>query len=813
MEWLRSVWDDAWRAVRSLRTQRGTASVVLVSLSLGVGTTAVGYGTMSWLLNQSPPGVMDPERLIAVGLQDRRHLEAGHFGLSFAQYDSLRGVQQTFADLGAYVKLSGLVSYRSAGNAAILEFVTGRYFAMLGLRPAVGRTIGPDDDVPGAPCVVMLAYNGWQAAFAGSRDVLDAVVRVNGHSCRVVGVAPQAFTDYTVDWNGPTDLWLPMSAAGPLGVGGLRTVNAAIMTVIGRLRSGVVPSMAQQQASSWMQRLPRFSIGPIEATDIVLTPTRELRLLARRRATPALRATLLVCGIVLLAACFNVVAAFSARLNVRRSEIAMRSALGAARARILRQLLTEHAVIGVGAAAGGAVVAAIVARSIAAWPPLYLHLKMTVRALETPGVLDVRMAMAAVALGLGATIVGGLVPAIAVTRRPLSGLRPSRASWTWAGIRVSGRQLLLVAQVAVAVVLVVVASLCGRSLVRALRVDPEFADPGRTVIARIVPAARDERRREAFYTELLGRLRQLPLVASANLAVAPPFEAETGWVKPDTGGGEVLIGRVIVTPGTLSARGARFVAGRDFDDRVEPEPDSVIVNQVLATRLWPNGEPLRQQLVPIDGAPRRVVGVVDTARCSDLLSEPEPCAWYPMSRGLSSAFLTVRATGSVAAVAPAVRRVAHDIDPDAAVADVMPLDAFLRTLTSSERAAAIGSATLAGVGVLLSTLGALSVFVAVMADSERELAIRLSLGASVGRLRARVMAQGAGLAVVGVTLGLAMAYVIAIRLAGFLYRTTAVDVPSFVAGAAIVAICALWAMRRATNRLREGDVWRALQRQ
>jgi ABC-type lipoprotein release transport system permease subunit len=143
----------------------------------------------------------------------------------------------------------------------------------------------------------------------------------------------------------------------------------------------------------------------------------------------------------------------------------------------------------------------------------------------------------------------------------------------------------------------------------------------------------------------------------------------------------------------------------------------------------------------------------------------------------------------------------------------MPLDAFLRTLTSSERAAAIGSATLAGVGVLLSTLGALSVFVAVMADSERELAIRLSLGASVGRLRARVMAQGAGLAVVGVTLGLAMAYVIAIRLAGFLYRTTAVDVPSFVAGAAIVAICALWAMRRATNRLREGDVWRALQRQ
>jgi predicted permease len=813
MEWLRSVWDDAWRAVRSVRAQRGTVAVVLVSLSLGIGTTAVGYGTMNWLLNESPAGVVDPDQLVAVQLQDRRHAEAGRFGLSFPQYDSIRDAQQTFVNLGAYVKLSGLVSYRAAGNAAILEFVTRDYFTMLGIRPVLGRLIGAEDDVLGAPCAVMLAYNGWRAAFAGSPDVLGAAVRVNGHPCRVVGVAPKDFTDYTVDWNGPTDLWLPMSAAAPLGVGGVRTVSAAVMTVIGRLRPGGALLVARQQASPWIRHLPLFNIGPIEATDIVLTPARELRLLARRRAMPALRATLLVCGIVLLAACFNVVAAFSARLDVRRREIAMRSALGAARVRILRQLLTEHAVIGLAAAAGGAAVAAMVARSIAAWPPLYLHLKMTVRTLETPGVLDARTAVVVIGLGLSVTVLGGLLPALTATRHPLSGLRPVPPRWTWAGVRISGRQILLIAQVAVAVALVVVASLCGRSLVRALRVDPEFADPGRTVIARIVPAARDEHRRGAFYTELLGRLRRLPLVASANLAVAPPFEAETGWVKPDAGGGDVLIGRVIVTPGTLSARGARFVAGRDFDDRVEPEPDSVIVNQVLATRLWPNGEALRQQLVPIDGAPRRVVGVVDTARCSDLLSEPEPCAWYPMSRGLSSAFLTVRATGSVAAVAPAVRRVAHDIDPDAAVADVMPLDAFLRTLTSSERAAAIGSATLAGVGVLLSTLGALSVFVAVMADSERELAIRLSLGASVGRLRARVMAQGAGLAVVGVTLGLAMAYVIAIRLAGFLYRTTAVDVPSFVAGAAIVAICALWAMRRATNRLREGDVWRALQRQ
>ncbi len=457
LTFLEDVGRDVRYAARTLLRTPGFA-VGVISLALTIGATTAVYSTVDWLLNRSPGGVFEPERLATLEYTYRDRPDFGTFGIAFRAYRELREVQDGFVDIAAYGKLSGSISDDLGADQVVFEYVTGSYFPVLGVRPHLGRTFRPEDDVEGVAPVAMLSYEFWQSRFGGDPEVLDRSIRLNGHSSRVVGVLPKEFEGYNLDWNGPTSVWVPLHAALQLGPAALLTRNVSFLRVIGRLRPEMTPELLQLKAPVWLQMLPPSEYR--EVTELVVTPGREMRIVHRGEATAFLGTLLTVCMLMLLAACSNIANFSLGRALARRREIAVRVALGAGRPRLLRQLLTEAMLLGGSAAVLGVGIGVAVAHLLAPLPYTYLGLNTRTTALTTSGAVGGQMLGAAAGLGLGLALAFGLLPALfSVFRGPVTALKNPKPHWTWGGLRLTTRQGVLVVQVAFSVVLAVTAGL------------------------------------------------------------------------------------------------------------------------------------------------------------------------------------------------------------------------------------------------------------------------------------------------------------------------------------------------------------------
>jgi predicted permease len=808
------VFDEVIRDVRvaaRLLARRPLFSLVAIcSLAIGLAATTAVFSLAHTLLWRARPGVADHARLIDAGRYAGR---PGFDNLSYANYRDLRDRART---------VSGLAAYRieprpaSLGDGSSVEriytqTVSGNFFTVLGARPAAGRLFVDADDRPGAGDALVISHALWQRRFDAARDIAGRGVLLNGRPYTIVGVASEGFTGSSLI---APDAWVPIHAVAPHDH--LADRRIVWLMMVGRLAPGASEAAARDDLASIAASIAREHPDTARDFTVALSPSSPVP----GFFGPALKVflTLLaaVCGLVLLVAAINVAGMLLARTMDRRHELAVRAALGAGRGALARQWLIETALLFV-AALG---VALIVALWLLSWmraglPQLPVPLDVTLA-------LDARVIGMSLLVTLGAALLTGLVPAWAASRPDLlPALRESDAPTT---PRLRLRSVLVTAQVAGAVLLVVVAGLLLRSLREAREIDPGFSAANvDTVSLDFSLAGLDETRGLALADALVERVAALPQAQSAALA----------RVVPLTGGGlslgqlevpgrqETAPGRAreqdadwnVVSPGYFATLEIPLVRGRDFATADRAGASSVaIVNERLARQLWPGVEPLGQVFSVATPDERRTYTVVGVARDSQSRSLGDSPRWQvyvPLAQNyMSETTLLVRHGG--ASVVPDVRRVLFDLAPTLPVTDAMPLDTVVSIGLFPSRFAASIAGSLGTVGLLLAALGLYGIVAFSVASRTREIGIRLALGASARNVVGLVARQAGLLVGAGLALGMVAALALSSLASNLLYGIGNADPWTYAASAAVFVAVAGLAIAAPARRALRVDPVRAL---
>ena len=783
---------DLGYTARTLLRTPGFAVAVL-SLGLAVGATTAVYATADWLLDRSARGVVEPERLVGLWQAERGHTEEWQrYGFSYPQYLELSRIQDAFVDVAAFAKLVRPFGTDGWDDEIVQAFATGTYFPLLGVRPHLGRLIGPEDDLDGAAPLVVLSHAFWQSHFAGDPNVVGTPIRIGADPGRVIGVLPPEFEGYSLDWGGPTQVWLPMRSAQTLaGMAGMLTMTQTFFRIVGRMPSGVNAEVARERVQRVLPELPALTAPRFESAEIVTRPEEEMRIGRRPEAASFLGGLLLVCVLVLFAAFSNVANFLLGKGALRRREMALRAALGASRARLLRQVLTEASVLALAAGAASVLLGLGLTLLLAPLPQIYLQVPLWGTALTTAGAFDLRMVGVAVALCWAASLFAGILPMLGTFHDPSSTLDRSTSPWSWSRLRLSPRQCVLALQVGLAVSLAITATLFARTFQHASTVDAGFLDPESILMARLVTIGLDSEEVERFYHDLFERLDAAPGALSAAVAYHAPFVTGRSMVStPEAADTPFEVPSGTASPRFFETLGIEMSAGRELT-WLEDDADAVIINEQLAGRLGPGADPLGRTLVR-GGESWRIVGVVDQPRCRDLLAEPSPCLWTRVALGVSSGSGTrtarIRTVGPALGFLPGLRAMVRELSPDVAVLQGQSLAAFLARRTQAERTTATASSGLALFGIVLLAIGCASLFVSMVRESVRELAIRITLGATSARVTAHVTAQGLLILAAGAAVGVVTARLTAGGLADRLYGVGPTDLMSYVSGLVLVLI-------------------------
>jgi predicted permease len=787
---IETVLQDAKYGLRLLAKTPGFTLVAVLSLAIGIGAAAAVYSTVDWLLNRPAGGVVDSGRLVSVQSFDSGKPAFEPLAFSYGQYEDLRTLRTPFTGMAAYFKIQPVVSDGETADQAVANLVTGNYFSLLGVPAALGRILGPEDDVQGGPLVAMISYDYWQQRFGGDPQVLGRSIRLNGHTAGIIGVVSREFEGYSLDWSGSADLWLPLHSAPAFDLGSLLKTDTAAFPIIARLAKGETLAGAKAQAENWVPRLRPFKSPAYRLTDIIVRPGREMRVMNRDSAHTFFVWAMSLCGLILFASCFNTANFLLDQAMSRRGELAMRMALGATPQRLSQQVLVEAGLIGVAAAGAGALIAVGAAKLLAALPWLYLDVTVASgKTLSTAGAIDIRMAGFAVALGLASTLSFGLLPSLLVSfRNPAAGLKSARPLWRSRSARISPRQMLLVLQIGVAVALIAAAGLYLRSFANIAAVEDRYTDADSLVLTRFWTTAIPAENRPAFYGNLLQRLEAMAQVESVSFTWNPPLRIGFGSIAqlPERPDSEVQVAMTAASPSFFATQGIPMAAGREFDGSESDLRNGIIVNRVLAEKLWPDQDAVGRTLA-YAGKERIVTGVTTEDRCRSLLGDPSPCLWIPFSPAEAGGYMLVRTRGAAAGFIPALHSVIDRLNPEVALVSPQTFASYLRRLTGPQRTAIFLSTGLALVSIGLLLMGSISLFLSTVRNGAREIATRSALGETEGRLAIRIVAGGMSLTALGILLGIAAALVFAPRIAGQLYETKATDLPTFAGAALLVA--------------------------
>jgi len=797
--------QDFRYGLRSLARSPGFTAIAVLTLGIGIGINTVVFSLVNALLFRPLPHVEEPSRLAVMFSAD-----GGSLGVaSYMDYLDFRERTKAFDGFAAHKPLSMDLSTQDGTERISGMIVTEEYFSVLGVRPAAGRFFAPEDnDEVDAETVVVLGHEFWQSAFGGDRDVVGQTVRLNGRNFTIIGVAPDGFRGTFLESRPAVFAPMMMQPHFMPSSGNLlnRRGWGGILTV-GRLAEGVTLEQARTDFTSiadWLRaEYPQIA----SQREYVLVPLDQATILPNNRATVVQLGQLLlgVVGLVLLVACVNIANLSLARSLRRRREMAVRSAIGAGRGRLVRQLLIESVML---ASFGGAVAVTLAFSS-----------EGVLKSLPLPFDLDVGVDIRILAFAMGMSVLTGLlfgiVPAVSASRIDLA----TYMQGSGANSGRSGRQrltsALVVAQVALSIVLLVGAGLLARTLVNLGSNDLGF-DTDNIVVAAVDPTLQGYRGAEvtSYYSRLMERVEASPAVASASLISALPsggsdsmgFHIE-GFESPD----RLFINFLVAGSRYFETMGIPMLAGRDFgatdDGRGEPV---VILNQRAAERFRSlTGREALGAGISFDGPDGpfgRVVGVAADSRTSSVRADPVPMAYVPHAQTPGWSRMTLLARSSTAttdSALGAVRVAFRETDPNVPVVGVTALSAYLDSTLVNERLSAglLGFSAL--LALVLASIGLYGVLSYSVGQRNVELGIRMALGAQTGDVRRMVVRQGMVLVLFGVTLGLAAAAASSSLLSGFLFGISSLDATTYIGAIAILAVAALMACyvpaRRATR--------------
>jgi putative ABC transport system permease protein len=794
---MRSLLHDLRHGVRLLRRSPGFTVVAVAALAIGIGANTAIFSVVNSLLIQPLP-YRDADRLAVIWEhnlpRDRRSNVVAP-----ANFIHWCEMNRAFEDLAA-VSMTLRVTLTGRGEPEELpaQIVSAGLFSILGVQPAIGRAFLAEEDRP-LSRVAVISDRLWKRRFNADRALVQRSITMQGVPVTVVGIMPPGFSflDRTVD------VWMPIGL--PVEA---RTPRGRWLTVVGRLRAGITRDAAQQEMTRVHAELTRMFPDFNTGWTARVVPLREQ---LTGDVKPALLLLLGAVGFVLLIACANVANLLLARATARQREFAVRAALGAARGRLVRQLLAESVVL---AMAGGA------AGLLLAWWALHLLRvfvaeRLPIQRLDTVAIDGWVLAFTAAAAVISGLFFG-LIPAMTASGTSLhESLKEGGRSGS-GGRGARARGAFVVVEVAVALVLLVGAGLLVRSFARLLAVDPGF-EPNRTVTMRVgLPRARypEPAQRIQFFQRLFEQVDALPGVEGAGaisflpltgLGSATAFEI-SGRPKPERGQDLVCDVRVIAHD-YFKAMGMPLVKGRPFTAGDAGDAQNrVVINATMARQYWPGEDPIGKRITVSWDDPREdeIIGVVGDTRHADLETEPRATIYWPYARfSYPSMTLSIKASAAMEPLAGAVMSIVREQDAELALADIRTMEEVVALSVAQRRLTMLLLSGFAGAALLLAAVGIYGVIAYSVTLRTQEIGIRMALGAQRRDVLQMVVGHAMALTVTGIVFGGIGALALSRLMSGLLFATKPADPATFVVVSAVLAGVAALASyvpgRRATR--------------
>jgi putative ABC transport system permease protein len=777
---MRPLWQDFNYAARMLRARPGFTLAAVLSLALGVGACTSIFSVIDAVLLRALP-YPEAERIVRV---EEVNGDGSNMPVTEPNYVDVRARNHSLEAVAEYGSYPVTVVGGSEPARVVSCAASGDFFRVFGTSPIVGRTFLPEESRPGGAAVALVSYGFWKRQLGGRADLDGVTLRVGGRSCSVVGVMPQGF-----GYPRNAEVWLPRELFPPD-----TSRTAHNWSVVGRLRAGVTPEQAREELAGVAAQLKQEHGQGTDAAGFAVTPLQEHLVGKTRRALLVILAAV---GFLLLVACTNVANLLLAQMTGRRSEMAVRVALGAGRLRLARQFVTENLLL---ALAGG-----VLGVLLAFWG-VDLLLALNQGALPRADEIGVNARALAFTLGLSLLVaVGlGLAAVLHVSGEDVqSGLRGGSRGQSASPERARLRGLLVVAQVALTMLLLVGAGLLGRSFLRLLEVEPGFRPEGVVAMSMSLDASEGKEMKAAqFYRQLLERVEALPGVVAVGGTNSIPltgtgsnglFLIENDPAKQ----GDAEYRRT--SAGYFAAMGIPLLRGRLFGPGDTPEaPPAAVVSQSLAQKYFPGEDPLGRhiQFGNMDGDKRllEIVGVVGDVRERGLDASPSRTIYAnafqrPQSSSLA---VVVRAQGDASQLVPAMREAARSLDPEVP-ATFRPLEQVYSSSLDQRRFSLVVFGVFAAGALLLAALGLYGVVAYTVRQRTHEIGIRMALGARGRDIIAQVLRRGMGLAVAGILIGFGASLGLTRVLSGLLYDVGANDPTTFAFVALLLGLVALLA--------------------
>jgi len=791
---------------RMLLKRPGLSSIAIVTLALGIGANTAIFSLVNTVLLRPLP-IERPEQLVSLNSDSPGGSNVPT--LSYPNYRDFRDRNDVLAGLLCY-RFSPISLSNNGTNERMWAYlVSGNYFDLLGVKPALGRFFTQQDDkAPGAHPVAVITYNCWQKRFAGSTDVVGKNVIVNGRSFTIIGVAGQGFHGSEISY--VPEMWFPIMMLGQIEPGSdyLEDRDNANFFVQGRLNPGVTTQQAETQLKTIAAELAREYPNENENKTIMLSPPGLFGAFMRGPIVGFAGVLMAVVGLVLLLACTNLANLLLARATERRREIAIRLAIGAGRGRLLRQLLTESVLL---AACGG-----VLGLGLAYWvvdammafkPPMDIPLSTQLH-------IDYRVLLFTAAVSVMTGVVFGLLPALQATNPDLvpalkdeTSIGGYRRSWL--------RNGLVVFQVSLSLLLLICAGLVLRGLQRAQFLSPGFvAQHAIEMSFDLNLQGYDGARSKQFKRNLLERVRGVPAVQYAGLSNFVPLSLNINNNNVFVEGAPQERGANIpstmtsaASPGFVPALGVDLLEGRDFtDEDGDTRPRAAVVNEAFARRFWPGQSALgkRFSFQGVSGPWIDVIGVMRDGKYFSLGEDPSPFIYVNL-RPTDGSYLTlmVRTSSEPQAVIGALRNEFHELDSNLPVYSVRTMTEHMALPLFPARVAATLLGSFGVLALILAAIGIFGVMSYAASQRTREIGIRMALGADAARILRLVIGQGLKLILFGLAIGLVAAFAGTRLMSSLLYGVSATDSVTFgviallLTGVALLA-CYLPA-RRATR--------------
>ena len=779
-------------ALRSLSKSPAFSLVALATLALGIGVNTAMFSVANAVLWRSLP-FQDPERIVWVGEVDRKNADVV-WGTSYQNARDWQQRAHSFEKLAPVMRADRIL--RQTGDPVRVSglAVTPEFFDVLGVQPAIGRAFAAADEQHGAAPVMVLSDAMWRKRFGADPAVMGRSIRLDDTAFTVIGIMPERF-DYK-----QAEFWLAMEQVLPAYFRTHRSVW--VLEAIARLRPGQTTRTAEQEMTAIVAQIRRDH--PETVRDLVMRVS-TLRSEIGRDLRPALVILLGAVAVVLLIACANLAGLMSVRAAARGREMAIRSALGAGRAGLMRQLLTECFTLAIAGAAAGIGLAMLVTRGL----PL---LTKDARLLQVA--IDVRVLLFAVAAAIGTTLLFGLAPAIRAARADAADALKSGSRGSAGPKRALSRQALVVIQVAMCLMLLTGAGLLLRSFRRVLDVNPGFrADHLLSMRISMPPSYTRVAPALQAYAQFVAAIKALPGVADATMVNSLPISGGEGSGNitiegnPAADLGAASFRRSM--PGYFQTMGIPLARGRDFNDADDAQHDPVvIINEAMARRFWPDADPMgrRIKIGPRDsGNWMTIVGVAKDVRNIGLDTAAGFATYNPIAQQPRLQMeVAIRTAGDPQWIAASAQRELRRIEPALLIDKVQTMSQRISDSVAPRRLNLMLFGLFSGLALVLASVGLYGVVAYAAAQRTQEFGIRMALGARPGDVVRLVLGQGLRLALAGVAIGTAASLALARLLTKLLYGVDPTDPLTMISVAvllAAVALAACWLPARRVTRI------------